>query len=108
MIIYRVENDEHQGPYTAQVLPEMNVEHQDEYHPAPWEDKGIERSIEWGIEVCCFDSLIKLEQWFGDWLPRLLEIGFKVKQFEVDQLEAVGVYQCLVLKEKLERELVLA
>lgn len=93
MLIYRVEDENGDGPYRHpnmnDVLEEMEDAHswnERDAHPTP-HDEGINvydlhHKKGWD-PAFAFSSLESLETWFGDWLKPLTEIGFVVRVYDV-------------------------
>lgn len=90
MIVYRIEKEDGVGPYFSRNYKDLVDEngmtmleyHGGDYinHPCPPED-GI-RDIE-PEEFCGFESMDALNDWFEDWIPILIEAGYKIVTYDV-------------------------
>lgn len=88
MIVYRLERDK-LGPYKWENYHEDEIEdyyqkihinHAGDEHPSPYQDDLLEvRSDK--TYLFGFDSLDKLHEWFGEWVDKLAEIGFEIKEY---------------------------
>lgn len=87
--VYRVQhNAENIGPYTGghsadeEWWEKMTTYHADFHHPNLRED---DLTIYCNSEyVCAFDSLDKLKSWFDGYLFNLIDAGFIIAEYEVD------------------------
>lgn len=94
MLVYRVEK-EGKGPYHSsenmrlrenptnkEFLSSMYDAHnEDNKHPSPWTE-NITMS---GIDLCGFESLYSLRQWFLNFKQGLSVLGFKLAIYRVDR-----------------------
>lgn len=90
--VFRVENDEREGPYRSFALFGGNygrdvdnpwlTNHDGDDHPSPWMDGLKARGSN---ARCGFANLSQLEAWFSDTeLVRLAQEGFRVMEIEAD------------------------
>lgn len=87
MKVFRVEDPNGKGPYSSSMTNEIlynKLSSKNESRPSPKRD-GIE--IRPGIDVCGFDSIEKLKQWFHGCRSDLRKAGFYVAIYEVDAKE---------------------
>lgn len=90
MLVYRVEHHKSKvGPYChhqgdqPKLICEMHEKHLDNNHPA-WIWDGIcVDGPEWKAG---FDCLANLEDWFGEYLPKLLKMGFRIVKIEAEEI----------------------
>lgn len=106
MIIYRIEHEETGiGPYIATGLSDevsdMGWAHEDDdIHPTPNFDIGIEREIRDG-ERCGFSSLEQLHNWFTfEELDMLMMEGFGLVEIKDGHITATGENQVLFISEE--------
>lgn len=106
MIIYRVENSEGWGPFSSEISDKLFgeilrkwAEHTNSL-PTPEEDlkeedkKILYKNFTFFKHGC--ESLDQLKMWFGDFLPKLEELGFKISTYEVqEEFILRGQYQIL-------------
>ena len=101
--IWRVENREGRGPYVFNeemfdYEGPLDIHNKFNGHPAPLEDKGIERNV-LPHEVCGFKTLNQAHAWFSEediiWME---QFGFYLKQIDVKSISAEGQYQVLAIK----------
>jgi hypothetical protein len=93
MRIYRVENDEHLGPYivTSFIRAWASSLHNDSKHPPPWEDFGgsaFETDWKVGMKDARFGfaTLGQFKCWFTVIERRKLrKLGFKLAIYEVEK-----------------------
>lgn len=113
MIIYRVEHkDTGLGPYNhswdeenAELEDKLQTEHSNLSHPSMYEDFDIDmisRDHYFG-----FPSLTSLAEWFeGGWIGILIECGFIIREYNVDNV-LMGKSGRQVMFKKKENELCL-
>ncbi len=77
MVVFRIENDKKKGPYHGDCGVMIGGTY--DTHPTPDVD-GIDIAKE---DVCGFDSLDKLLDWFGHVLPQLEARGFRTCVYRV-------------------------
>ena len=92
MKVYRVENGRGQGPYVEPGLPDVALQMKAEHNADAWDDKaghpGASIDFEcWGDfsgRHFGFATVTDAHRWFGPWLPKLISVGFRLVEFEVD------------------------
>lgn len=88
--VFRIENElglgpyvesnwEKRGLYAPDWVRSMQMKHNDQDHPAPWED-GLDLS--WN-EFCGLISESAVYEWFDGWLETLAENGFWLSRYAV-------------------------
>jgi hypothetical protein len=107
-IVYRVENSNHYGPYTAGGFDEdspLYAHNYSEDHPTPLREGEpwflIPDTLNTYRHICGFNSLVQMERWFSttdrEWLATK---GFHLCSYEVpDEHCLVGVRQITFNKE---------
>lgn len=107
--IYRMQNKNGEGCYMArEYRPSDEVEEVLSWHcfsngrPCPQEDIGIERNIQYGLEICGFESARQAVKWFRSWERReLKKEGFQIVKVQVKKITARGTKQCLAVPYKI-------
>jgi hypothetical protein len=84
MIVYRVENEDQLGPYSAEWKKrrKLQLAHNDDAHPGPARDgeelaEAYYAPEHYGLRYA-FASLEGLHEWFEGWLEEILKAGFKI------------------------------
>lgn len=85
MLVYRVENENGNGPYMAfaPVLAEMSAAHGDAEHPTP-DEEGM-RCI-FADEYCAVQSLEGAQAWFEGYGEVLDEAGFELTVWDAQDV----------------------
>jgi hypothetical protein len=105
VIVYRLERNG-LGPYKWENYRQDEIEgyyqkihlnHADSQHPSPYEDDLLEvrsdKSYLFG-----FDCLANLHDWFGDWVNKLAEIGFEIKEYYTEEYKYGNSLRQLIFK----------
>lgn len=80
MLVYRVENKHGEGPYVSGAALLLNSHNCSDSHPVIYRD-GVDM---YGRDVRCgCVSLEALENWFGEYLPLLRNMGYSVVEYSV-------------------------
>lgn len=107
MIVWRLEDALGNGPYSAPeetrficwdenlcdeeyplIRHRMRIAHADEHHPALTEDfPHWNHKTEQVVFGCPTKAL--LEEWFGEYLQPLLELGYQIVEYELDARQIV-------------------
>ena len=104
MVVYRLEHSNGIGPYQydqhleliagswakiakyheyLDLLADMGRTHKRETHPSPEHDGINCDDFRRDQHFCGCKSLDDLQEWFGGFLPKLLNFGFKINRYEV-------------------------
>lgn len=108
MLVYRVEDENGNGPYRCIGRTEAEIElartlcaaHTDSAHPTPLEDFRYHVS---SMHVCAFTCLDALLIWFDGFLEDLHNTGHNIKVYDLNVDSVYGGHtetkQCVILKE---------
>lgn len=103
MIVYRIANENGNGPYISdylsdyvnEKLDDMRWAHNDATHPSPWGDFPRTGIHSW--QLCAFSSQEQLLDWFAGFEELLDELGFFVWEIEIPEHFVVELrYQTLI------------
>jgi len=98
-VIVRVEDNMGMGCYVSH-MPLGFIDEHTKYngHPRPEHDKGIERYMENGVEICGFIDEEQAHNWFTEEeLSAMEEYGFYLKEVLVNMISAIGEKQVLAI-----------
>jgi len=102
--IYRVQNDNGEGPYIADdKSPERRdmIDAHNESHPTPELDEDIGRGMTDSAEKCGFDSMLQLTDWFcQEELDMLEDDGFFIFEIHNAHITARSCHQVLYIPDK--------
>jgi len=98
--IWRVENKAGEGCYQGQDTAQLLFRHRNTWtHPPPELDSGIRRFPR-AKEVSGFLTREQASRWFSDTeLVNLRQLGFELKEVEVEKITDRSWWQCLAIKE---------
>ena len=98
-IILRVEDNMGMGCYTSYIPCDFLDNHtRHNGHPRPEHDKGIERYVEEGVEICGFIDEEQAHNWFTkEELLAMEKYGFYLKEVAVNMISARGEKQILAI-----------
>ena len=97
--IFRIEDKNGNGPHKAggstfSLAEELGEAHSDSQHPCAIEMRGWRYGMIFG-----FDCLDKLFNWFDGWLDELIDEGFDIVEYKVEDFVTDGK-QVAFFKEK--------
>lgn len=105
--IYRVENYNGEGPYTADDISIERLKMIDNHnniediYPTPDLDEGIGRPIQDSEELCGFDSMLQLTDWFcKEELDMLADDGFFIVEVRKAHITAQSNCQILFIRDE--------
>ena len=98
--IYRMQNKERIGPYMGgEAFSDiLNCHSCRNGHPVPHEDIGINREMNYGKEICGFETVRQAIKWFNSAeRHELRKEGFYIVKEKVKQITARGQRQVLAI-----------
>lgn len=104
MLVWRIENEQGDGPYQATIGPWQDTDYYYDDKPSPETDKGFKDSVWWQLTEeerkdwkFGFADLEQLRRWFS--IQELINLdihGFRVAIYETNKF-VISDYQCAFL-----------
>lgn len=100
MIVYRVENAERRGPWSARLCDRVRWDRDSKHNEFPRVIPDVvphPDAIDWWPHARCAVHVFDLlREWFDMWEQYVLDVhGFSVTTYETNGVHLVGQYQCI-------------